>query len=93
MNVRLDTRGEYLIEQQLRAGRFHTPEEVVARALETLAGDESARTDETNRHQAVQDMLEFACKHRFTLEEGLRVRDLLHEGRKYLSGHSRWTLL
>ncbi len=83
MNVRLDTRGEYLIEQQLRAGRFHTPEEVVARALETLAGEESAQPEATKRRQAVQDMLEFAGKHRFTLGEGLRVRDLIHEGHKY----------
>ncbi len=83
MNVRLDTRGEYLIEQQLRAGRFYTPEEVVARALETLAGDESAQPEETDKYQAVQNMLDFAGKHRFTLGEGLRVRDLIHEGHKY----------
>lgn len=73
MNVRLDTRGECPIERQLRAGRFHTPEEVVARALETLAGDESAQPEATKRRQAVQDMLDFAGKHRFTLQEGIPV--------------------
>ena len=73
MNVRLDTRSEYLIERQLRAGHFHTPEEVVARALETLAGEESAQPEATDRYQAVQDMLDFAGKHRFTLGEGLPV--------------------
>ena len=83
MNVRLDTRSEYLIEQQLRAGRFHTPEEVVARALETLAGDESAQPEETDKYQAVQNMLDFSGKHRFTLGEALGVRDLIHAGHKY----------
>jgi hypothetical protein len=31
----------------------------------------------------VQEMMEFAGKHRFTLGEGLRIRDLIHEGHKY----------
>ena len=35
MNVRVDPHGERLIERQLRDGRYHSPEEVVARALET----------------------------------------------------------
>jgi Arc/MetJ-type ribon-helix-helix transcriptional regulator len=83
MNVRLDPRSEHLIEQQLRAGRFNTPEEVVARALETLAGNETALLEENDRQQAVRDMLDFAGKHRFTLGEGLRIRDLIHEGHKY----------
>jgi Arc/MetJ-type ribon-helix-helix transcriptional regulator len=83
MNIRLDSRSEHLIEQQLRAGRFNTPEEVVARALETLAGEETARLEENDRQQAVRDMLNFAAKNRFTLGEGLRIRDLIHEGQKY----------
>jgi len=83
MNIRLDSRSAHLIEQQLRAGRFNTPEELVARALETLAGEEAARLEENDRQQAVRDMLNFAAKHRFTLGEGLRIRDLIHEGHKY----------
>ena len=83
MNIRLDSRSEHLIEQQLRAGRFNTPEEVVARALETLAGEETARLEENDRQQAVRDMLNFGAKNRFTLGEGLRIRDLIHEGHKY----------
>ena len=83
MNVRLDPHSARLIEQQIRAGRYHSPEEVVARALETLADEESVRSKDTDRRQAVQDMLDFADKHRFTLGEGLRIRDLIHEGHKY----------
>jgi putative addiction module CopG family antidote len=83
MNIRLDPHSERLIEQQIRAGRYHSPEEVVARALETLAEEKATRSEETDRRGAVQDMLEFADKHRFTLGEGLRIRDLIHEGHKY----------
>lgn len=83
MNVRLDPRGERLIARQLRAGRFSTPEEVVARALEALGNEESERSEKTDRRQAVRDMVEFAGKHRFTLGEGLRLRDLIHESHKY----------
>ena len=82
MNVRLDPGSERLIEQQLRAGRYHSPEEVVARALETFAAENSTRLDEKERRQAVQDMLEFAGKHRLTLGEGVCIRDLIHEGHK-----------
>jgi putative addiction module CopG family antidote len=78
MNVRLDPHSERLIEQQIRAGRYHSPEEVVAHALETLADEKSIRSEETDRRQAVQDMLDFADKHRFTIGEGLRIRDLIH---------------
>jgi Arc/MetJ-type ribon-helix-helix transcriptional regulator len=83
MDVHLDPRSQSLIEQQLRAGRYHSPEEVIVRALETLAERESARWEEQERRQAVQEMMEFAGKHRFTLGEGLRIRDLIHEGHKY----------
>jgi putative addiction module CopG family antidote len=83
MNVHLDPQSERLIEQQLRAGRYHSREEVIARALEVLAERESLDVNENKRHQAVQDMLEFANKYGFTLGEGLRIRDLIHEGHKY----------
>jgi len=49
---------------------FNTPEEVVARALETLAGEEPARSEEKDQRQAVQEVLAFAGKHRFTIGEG-----------------------
>jgi Arc/MetJ-type ribon-helix-helix transcriptional regulator len=83
MIVRLDPNSERLIEQQLRAGRYHSPEEVVARALETLVESETTGPAEDTRHQAVEEMLEFANKHCFTLGEGLRIRDLIHDGHKY----------
>jgi Arc/MetJ-type ribon-helix-helix transcriptional regulator len=80
MDVRLDPQSQRLVEQQLRAGRYQSPEEVVARALETLAEREPPRSEADERRRAVQAMLEFAGKHRFTLGEDLRLRDLIHEG-------------
>jgi len=83
MDVRLDPRSQGLIDQQLRAGRYRSPEEVIVHALETLAERESPRWEEQERRQAVQEMLEFTSKHRFTLGEGLHIRDLIHEGHKH----------
>ena len=81
MNVRLDSRGEQLVEEQLRAGRFQTAEEVVAQALEALAGSEGGRS-EADVRCAVQDMLAFPTNHPFTLG-GLGLRQLIDEGRKH----------
>jgi len=83
MDIRLDPRSERLIEQQLRAGRYHSAEEVVASALEALAEKDPGHSENDDRSQSVHDMLDFAGKHRFTLGEGLRIRNLLQEGRKY----------
>jgi hypothetical protein len=82
MEIHLDSRGEHLIERQLRSGRYHSTEQVVVSALEALAGNGSPCTDD-ERRKAVQDMLAFAEKHRLTLGEGVRIRDLIHEGHKY----------
>lgn len=83
MDIHLDSRGEHLIERQLRSGRYHSPEQVVVAALEALAQNEQALPQDDDRRRAVQDMLDFAGVHGFTLGEGLRIRDLLHAGHKY----------
>ena len=83
MDIHLYSRGEYLIERQLRSGRYHSAEQVVVSALEALNENEQALAQNNERRRAVQDMLEFAGKHGFTLGAGLRIRDLIHEGHKY----------
>jgi Arc/MetJ-type ribon-helix-helix transcriptional regulator len=83
MDIHLDSRGEHLIEQQLRSGRYHSAEQVVVSALEALNQTDQALAQNDERRRAVQDMLEFAGKHGFTLGEGLRLKDLIHEGHKY----------
>ena len=40
LTLTLDPHGEQLVAAHLRTGRYHSPEEVVTRALETLAGKE-----------------------------------------------------
>lgn len=51
MNVRLTPHSEELLREELARGRFHTPEEVIERALESLSEQERA-----NR---VVDLIEF----------------------------------
>jgi hypothetical protein len=81
MDIHLDSRSEHLIEQQLRSGRYQSPEQVIASALEVIAESEFPPVSE--RRRAIQDMLGFAKKHGFTLGDGLSIRDLIHEGHKY----------
>jgi Arc/MetJ-type ribon-helix-helix transcriptional regulator len=76
-------RSEQLIGRQLRAGRYRSAEDVVAHALEALEERELAHAEGGEWSRAVADMLQFAEKHRFTLGEGVRIKDLLHEGHKY----------
>lgn len=83
MKVHLDSRAEHLIEQQLRSGRYRSAEQVVVSALEALNQNEQTLAQNGERRRAVQDMMEFARKHGFTLGAGLRIRDLIHEGHKY----------
>lgn len=83
MEIHLDSRGEHLIERQLRSGRYHSAEQVVVSALEALNQSDQALVQNDERRRAVQDMLEFAGKHGFTLGAGIRLKDLIHEGHKY----------
>jgi putative addiction module CopG family antidote len=82
MEIHLDSHSGQLIERQLRSGRYRSAEQVVVSALEALEQNEQSNAPSDER-RAVQDMLEFAGKHSFTLGAGLRVRDLIHEGHKY----------
>ena len=82
MKIHLDSRCEYLIQQQLRSGRYQSAEQVVISALEALNQNEQA-PQSAERKRAVRDMLEFAGRHGFTLGAELRIRDLIHQGHKY----------
>ena len=83
MEIHLDLRSEHLIERQLRSGRYHSAEQVVVSALEALNQNQHALAQDEERRRAVQEMLEFAGKHGFTLGARLGIRDLIHEGHKY----------
>jgi hypothetical protein len=78
LTLTLDAHGEELVAAHLRSGLYQSPEEVVTRALETLAT--KARAGAMTPAEAVDDIREL--RKGVTLG-GLRIRDLISEGRKY----------
>jgi Arc/MetJ-type ribon-helix-helix transcriptional regulator len=75
--VRLTPHGEALLQKQLANGRYRSPEEVVERALETVAKDteQSGRVPSGKTSaEAVADILE--NRKGLTLG-GLKVKDLI----------------
>lgn len=69
---------------QLARGSYHSPEEVIERALETLAQNESHRSPlgpaTKSPEEAVADILEIQKRNRLG---GLKIKELIEEGRKY----------
>jgi hypothetical protein len=82
LTLTLDHHGEQLVAAHLRTGRYHSAEEVVTHALETLAGKEPPGTPTRTMTpaEAVADIREL--RKGVTLG-GLRIKDLINEGRKY----------
>ena len=59
-------------------------ETYVERLVEQASRSKAQLAEETEQHrQAVQDMLKFTEMRHFTLGEGVRIKDLLHESHKY----------
>lgn len=79
MNIRLSSHTEALLKEQLASGGFASADEVIERALETLARSKSVVSDSDARAKAVDDILEL--RKGVTLG-GLRIKDLIHEGHK-----------
>ncbi len=82
--IQLTPHGEELLKEQLVRGPYRTPEEVIERALETLAQKErdvspSASATKTPA-EAVADIMELRKGVRL---DGLKIKDLIHEGHKY----------
>ena len=82
--IHLPPHGEELLKEQLVRGPYSTPEEVIERALETLAqkerGASPAPRPAKTPAEAVADILEIQKRNRLG---GLKIRDLIHEGHKY----------
>jgi len=82
--IRLTPHSQELLEEQLTHGPFRSPEEVIERALETLAQRESGRSplgpSPKSPAEAVADILEIQKRNRLG---GLKIKDLIHEGHKY----------
>ena len=81
LTLTLDPRSEQLVAAHLRTGRYQSPEEVVNRALETLAQSEPpANERKRTPAEAVADIREM--RKGVTLG-GIKIKDLINEGRKY----------
>jgi hypothetical protein len=82
LTLTLDPHGEQLVKAHLRTGRYHSPEEVVSRALETLSEKEPPTVPDRTMtpDEAVADIREL--RKGLTLG-GLHIKDLIDEGRKY----------
>ena len=82
--VRLTAHGRELLEAQLAREPMRSPEEVVERALETLACSEALNGTRTSSPRKVTE----AVAGILTLQKrnklgGLKIKDLIHEGHKF----------
>ena len=82
--IRLTPHSEELLQKQLTRGPYQSPEEVIERALETLAQKEpipvQVGTAIKSPAEAVANILEIQKRN---LLGGLKIKDLIHEGHKY----------
>jgi Arc/MetJ-type ribon-helix-helix transcriptional regulator len=83
--IRLTPHSEQLLREQLSAGSYQSAEEVVERALESLAHQNAQRNGSTNTAkmnpaEAIAEMMEL--RKNLTLG-GLKIKDLINEGRKH----------
>ncbi len=84
MNVHLTPEQEHIIKSEMKAGRFHSVEEVIGEALRALREKEtSAASVAANgaQREAVREMLAFVETNRVRLE-GVSVKQLIHEGHR-----------
>jgi Arc/MetJ-type ribon-helix-helix transcriptional regulator len=81
--IRLTAHGEALLQKQLATGSFRSPEEVVEKALETLAEsvEQPGRVPATKSPaEAVEDIRR--SRKGVTLGD-LKIKDLVHQGHKF----------
>jgi Arc/MetJ-type ribon-helix-helix transcriptional regulator len=81
MTLSLDPHAEQLLEAQLRTGRYRSPEEVVTRALETLAEREPRQ--EKRKKTPAEAVAHIRESRKGVTLGGLRIKDLIHAGHKY----------
>lgn len=84
MQVTLSPHSAEIVQAALAHGLGRSPEEIIERALETIAREEHVLRDEQReqRREAVEAMRAFGEKHQLTLGPGERIADLIHAGHK-----------
>ncbi len=83
MEISLTPNQERLIAEALHSGQYRDTTEVLDDALEAL--EEKHRSDsisQTERQQAIERLRSFGKRHALSLENGVTVKDLIHEGRR-----------
>lgn len=83
MTITLTPEQQQIVDEQLKLGRYRTPEDVVADAFRALStADQHAGNIGAGQQDAVLDMLSFAENNR-TILTGVSVKELIH-------GFSTW---
>jgi hypothetical protein len=77
----LDPHSEQLVVAHLLTGRYHSPEEVVTRALETLAVQEPPVPQ--RKRTPAEAVAHIRESRKGVTLGGLKIKDLIHEGHKY----------
>lgn len=80
MNIRLNPHSKQLLQEQLAHGPYHTPEEVIERALENLAAISIPAGPKRTPAEAVAHI---RTSRKGVRSGGLKIRELILEGRKY----------
>lgn len=81
VTLTLDPHGEQLLSAYLRSGRYRSPEEVVTRALETLAEQEPPAAQ--RKRTPAEAVAHIRASRKGITLGGLKIKDLIHEGHKY----------
>jgi hypothetical protein len=81
--IRLTPHGEALLQKQLANGPYRSPEEVVERALETLAENGEQSRVSTTAMTPAEAVADIQANRKGVKLGGLRIRDLIHEGHKH----------
>ena len=81
MQVNLTPHGEQLLKDQLARNAGSSPEEVIERALETVA-KQAAPTAERRKTPA-EAVAHIRESRKGVTLGGLKIKDLIHEGHKY----------
>ena len=81
LTLTLDPHGEELVAAHLRTGRYHSVEEVVNRALETLAEKDPPAVE--GKRTPAEAIAHIRQSRRGVRLGGLKIKDLIHEGHRY----------
>ena len=81
LTLTLGPHGVQLVEAHLSTGRYHSPEEVITRALETLTEREPPATQ--RRKTPAEAIAHIRESRKGVTLGGLKIKDLIHEGHRF----------